>query len=69
MRSRTPTTSIVAILLIVSCMAMLFFLADGKRVTNDTISTQIITGVNGLLMAVVGYYFGASKKDQGDSDK
>jgi len=69
-QSKASPTSIVAVLLVVSCMAMLFYISEGKRVTNDTISTQIITGVFGLLMAIAGYYFGASKKDEpNENDK
>lgn len=60
--TNTSTTSVIAVILVSSGMGLVFFLAFSNLPHDNTRATQIITGTYSLLMAIVGYYFGASKQ-------
>lgn len=60
--TKASTTSVIAVVLVITCMALLFVITAGNVPKDDTTRTQIIQGVFGLLMLCGGYYFGASKQ-------
>lgn len=59
---KASTTSVIAVILAISCMGLLYLITAGNMPKDDTTRTQIIQGVFGLLMLLGGYYFGASKQ-------
>lgn len=66
---KTSTTSIVAVILIVSCMGLLFMVTTCGVPTDETTRVQIVQGLFGVITLLGGYYFGASKhQDVQDSE-
>jgi len=62
---KTSTTSIIAVLLLISCMVIMSFMVATSKPHDATTRTQIVQGLFGLLMMMGGYYFGSSKQRTG----
>lgn len=58
----TSTTSIIAFTVVVLGYIYFFFVGSGKMHTTESLQTQIVQGIFGLIMLVAGFYFGGNNK-------
>ena len=58
----TTTSSIIAVIVIVGCFGYFYLAGSGLFKSPESLQTQITQGLFGLAMAIMGYYFGASKE-------
>lgn len=60
--SKHSATSFIAIIWSIGGLYLLWFIVSGHAHADGNIQTQIAQGVFGLLMLILGFYFGSSKK-------
>jgi len=60
---KASTTSVIAIFWTLAAIGFLFYIASGAAHAHETIQTQCIQGLFGIVMLIAGYYFGSSKKE------
>lgn len=60
--SKHSATSFIAIIWSFGGIGLLFYIVSGKAHSDGNLQTQIAQGLFGLLMLVLGYYYGSSKK-------
>jgi hypothetical protein len=60
--SKHSATSFIAIIWSIGGLGLLFYIVSGRASSDGNLQTQIAQGLFGLLMLVLGYYFGSSKK-------
>lgn len=62
--NRATTTTIIAVLVVILCFGFFYLSGLGLSKATDALQTQINQGLFGIIMLVVGYFFGASKDHQ-----
>ena len=59
--NKTTTTTIIGIITILACFGFFYLSGLGLSKATDALQTQINQGLFGIIMLVIGYYFGSSK--------
>lgn len=60
--SKHSATSFLAIIWSFGGLFLLWYILSGRAHSDGNLQTQITQGLYGLLMLILGYYFGSSKK-------
>lgn len=60
--SKHSATSFIAIIWSIGGLGLLFYIVSGRATSDGNLQTQIAQGLFGLLMMMLGYYYGSSKK-------
>jgi hypothetical protein len=60
--SKHSATSFIAVIWSFGGLGLLFYIVSGRASSDGNLQTQIAQGLFGLLMLILGYYYGSSKK-------